>query len=55
MKPAFSVISALSAGLMLNQLGIMAVPSLIVELSARWINIVQRNASIRRGQQTKPA
>jgi MFS family permease len=36
MKSAFSVISALSAGLILNQLGIMAVPSLIVELSALW-------------------
>ena len=36
MKPSFLVVSALAAGLILNQLGIMAVPSLILELSARW-------------------
>lgn len=34
-SPGF-VVAALAAGLILNQLGIMAVPSLLVELSALW-------------------
>lgn len=36
MKSPVFIVSSLAAGLILNQLGIMAVPSLIVELSARW-------------------
>jgi len=36
MRSPVLVVSALAAGLILNQLGIMAVPSLIVELSALW-------------------
>ena len=36
MRPPAFVVSALAAALILNQLGIMAVPSLIVELSALW-------------------
>lgn len=36
MKSPSLVVSALAAGLILNQLGIMAVPSLIVELATLW-------------------